>query len=340
MNADELSGFKEKFILSSTLFAFTIVVGTSGYWLIGGGKYSIEDCFYMTVITVATVGYREVVDISGSSVGKLFTVFLIFAGMSVILYFMSNVTAFLIEGDIKEIFRRKKMQKFISKMKDHYIVCGVGRLGLHVVDELHRTGRPSVVIDLDPEKTEAIKEGYPDAGVIVGDATDNDVLMAAGIDRAKGLIAATGHDKDNLVVTLTARQSGPSLRIVTRCNEIKNTDKFRRAGADSVVSSNLIGGLRMAAEMIRPAVVTFLDQMLRGRDKNLRIEEVRIPEGSPVIGDGAGSVKKHAFVLAVMRKDGDYEYNPPDDFTLKEGMAIVFMGSPGDRERLESAVRP
>lgn len=337
MSNSGMQGFRGKFLISLTLFIVTIAIGTVGYWFVGEGQYSLVDCFYMTIITVATVGYREVVDITYSTSGKLFTVLLIFMGMSVILYFMSNVTAFLIEGDIKEIFRRKKMQKYIGKMKDHFIVCGAGRLGWHVVDELHRTGRPVVAVDSDGGVLASLGEHFPDAGTITGDATDGDVLTEAGIGRAQGLIAAAGQDKDNLVLTLTARQVNPALRIVTRCNEIKNIEKFRRAGADSVVSSNLIGGLRMASEMIRPTVVTFLDQMLRDRDKNLRIEELKIT--SAQAGALVGSLRKHALLLAVLRPDGSYEYNPPDGLALKEGMSLIYMGSPEDRARLEGAFR-
>ncbi|MBI4823744.1 MAG: potassium channel protein [Nitrospirae bacterium] len=330
-----ISAFKKKFLLSFSLFILTLTVGTIGYWLIAVEEYPLIDYIYMTVITVATVGYREVIDVTTSTSGKLFTIFLIFAGMSVILYFLSNATAFLIEGDIKEIFWRKKMQKLIGKMKDHYIVCGIGRLGLHVVEELHQTGRQAVVIDNNPARVEEFKERFSNIGVVIADATDSEVLEKAGIAYAGGLIVTTGSDKDNLVITLSARQSCPNLRIVTRCNDIKNTERLKKAGADSVVSSNLIGGLRMASEMIRPTVVTFLDQMLRDRDKNLRVEEIRLTAGSPLIGRQIGGIKRQALILALLGKDGSYAYNPSDEILLEEGMALIFMGSPEDRKKLE-----
>ncbi len=336
MNGDAMTGFKKKFLISFSLFSFTILMGTAGYYLIGKGQYSLMDCFYMTVITVATVGYREVVDIAESAGGKLFTVFLIFSGMSVILYFLSNVTAFLIEGDIKEIFWRKKMQKLIGRLRGHHIVCGTGRLGWHVVEELHLTGRHVVAVDMDTAALNALREKYPAVGIVHGDATDNDVLQEAGIAHASGLVAATGNDRDNLVVTLTARQASASLRIITRCNDIKNTEKLKRAGADSVVSSNLIGGLRMASDLVRPAVVSFLDRMLRDRDKNLRVEEAGVPAGSPLVGKPAGEVKRHVLLLAIQAKDGSYEYNPPDGRTIEEGATFIFMGAPEERTKIES----
>jgi len=330
------SEIRQKLLISSGFFTLTLIAGTIGYWIIGEGRYSIIDCLYMTVITVATVGYREVIDITESTSGKFFTIGLIFAGMSVILYFFSNITAFLIEGDLKEIFRRKKMEKLIEKMKDHYIVCGAGKLGRHIIDELCQTKRQVVVIELDPNITERLSEEFPQIGIIQADATETDTLLEAGIERAKGIIVATGQDKDNLVIILSARQISPSIRIVARCNEIKNTEKLRRAGADSVVSSNLIGGLRMASEMVRPKVVTFLDQMLRDRERNLRIEEITIPEGSPLIGKSIGSLREKALILAVIKKDGSYEYNPNDRYRLEPGITLIFMASPESRISLEN----
>lgn len=334
-----LDEFRKRVLYSFYLFIATLAIGTIGYRIIGGPAYSYMDCFYMTVITVATVGYREVVDITQNDVGKGFTIFLIFAGMSVILYFMSNITAMLIEGDIKEIFWRKKMKKIIEKTKDHYIVCGVGNIGWHVVQELYSTGRALVVVDGEPVKVDALKEAMPDVPIILGDATDTDVLVEAGIERATGIIVATGHDKDNLVITLSARQVSQNLRIITRCNEIKNADKLKKAGADSVVSSSLIGGLRMVSEMVRPAVVTFLDKMLRDKERNLRIEEIAIVEGSQLAGKKAHDLKKYALLLAILHSDGSYQYNPPDDLVLAPGHTLVLMASVEDRCKLESLIK-
>lgn len=336
MIPDPFEGFRHKIRLSFYLFIGILAAGPLGYRVILGDRYSLFDYFYMTVITVATVGYGEVVDLSGSRLGRLFTIFLIFGGMSAILYFLSNVTAFFIEGDLKDVFWRRKMQKFIDGMKDHFIVCGAGQHGLYITEEMTSTKRPVVLIDSSHERVDLMKEKLPAAGLIVGDATDGDILQMAGITRAKGLVAATNNDKDNLVITITARQLSPSLRIVTRCNEMKNAEKLRRAGADSVVSSNYIGGLRIVSDMIRPTVVTFLDRMLRDKDKNLRIEELTIEKGSRLSGTTAASVKSRALLLAVKDKEGRFEYNPPGDRMLEEGMTLIFLVTPEEREKLES----
>lgn len=333
-----ISEFKKKFEISFSLFLIILSSGTLGFWLITGMKNSLFDCLYMTVITVTTVGYGEVVDLSGNPAGRAFAMLLIFSGMSSILYFVSNITAFLIEGNLNEIFWRNKMQKSISGMKGHYIVCGAGTLGEHIIQEFSHTKRPTVVIDISHEKVEHLKEKFPGTGIVHGDSTDNETLSDAGVERAAGLIAATGNDKDNLVITITARQINPELRIVTRANEMKNVEKLRRAGADSVVSSNFIGALRMASEMVRPAVVSFLDTMLRDTEKAYRVEEVTIPEGSPMEGKTALDVKSRVLLLAVQKKEGVYEFNPPDSMRLSGGDVIIFMGRPEEKAMLEGLV--
>lgn len=333
-----LSSFYERLRISLFLFAGVVASGTVGYKLLGGDEYSLLDCFYMTIITISTVGYGEILDIS-SSTARFFTVFLIIIGMGVLLYLVSNVTAFIVEGEMLEIFWRRKMEKVIKKMSNHYIVCGIGRIGLNIVLELCHTRRKVVAVDLEEEKVEDLRRKYPEVPVVKGDAIDNDLLLDAGIERARGIMVATGHDKDNMVITMTARQMNPDIRIVTRCNEMKNHDKLRRAGADSVVSSGLIGGLRMASEMVRPAVVSFLDVMLRDREKNLRVEEATIPEGSKVCGRSVGEIDlrsaSDALLLAVRKRDGHWVYNPKDDFVLNAGMELIIMGSPEDRKRVE-----
>lgn len=292
----------------------------------------------MTVITVSTVGYEEVIDLTGNPAGRIFVIALIFAGMGIILYFVSNVTAFLIDGSLKEIFRRKRMRKMIDEMSGHYIVCGAGTMGSHVAQELVRTGNQAVVIDTEAEHLDRLRQENEDVGLVEGDATENEVLEHAGIARARGLIAATNSDKDNLVITLTARQMRAELRIVSRCSQVAHRDKFLRSGADSVVPMNYIGGMRMASEMIRPDVVSFLDLMLRDKDGKLRIEEVSVPGGSPLEGSPIEAVKARALVLAVLTSGGEYVFNPPETFTLGGGQTIILMGTSEDRKSVEALV--
>ena len=337
-----ISSFKERLLLSIYLFVGIVAVGTFGYKIVVGDEYTLFDCFYMTIITLSTVGYGEMLDLSTHPGGRLFTAFLIILGMGVLLYVVSNITAFIVEGELLKIFWRRKMDKMISGMSGHYIVCGVGRVGYHIVQELRETKREVIAIDTEVDKLENLRNSFKDVPVLSGDGMDDELLKEAAIDRAAGVMVATGHDKDNLVITITARQLNPQLRIVTRCNDMRNLNKLKNAGADSVVSSNFIGGLRMASEMVRPTVVSFLDIMLRDKEKNLRVEEVALPALSPLIGKNVkdSGIKEAAntLLLAIKCSDGEWAYNPKDDFVLREGMELVVMGSPDEKQRLAGFV--
>ena len=228
------------------------------------------------------------------------------------------------------------MQGRINQLNDHYIVCGADGVGTHVARELASTQRPFLVVDTDREKIERFHGGDEGPAYIVGDATDNDTLRKAGIERAHGLFAVTGDDNLNLVISLSARQLNPKVRIVARCEEARNVEKMQRAGADSAVSPTRIGGLRMASEMLRPAVVSFLDVMLRREDEALRIEELAVP--APLVGQPLSTLELHRFrkllLLAVRTGDG-WSYNPPRDYVMQAGETLVFMGSPEERVQLE-----
>ncbi|MDT8316718.1 MAG: potassium channel protein [bacterium] len=337
-----IASYHDKLRHSLYLFITIVSIGTIGYKVVGGSEYSFFDCFYMTIITLSTVGYGEIIDLGHHPGGRLFTVFLIILGMGVLLYVVSNITAFIVEGELLKIFWRRKMDKMINKMNGHYIVCGVGKIGYHIIRELCETNRQAVVIDMDMRKVENIRQSFPNVPAIQGEGIEDDILKEAAIEKAAGIIVATGHDKDNMVITMTARQLNPSLRIVTRCNDQKNMQKLDRAGADTVVSSNFIGGLRMVSELVRPTVVSFLDIMLRDKEKNLRIEEVPLPESSAALGKeiAASGVRNaaNALLLAVKCSDGTWAYNPKDDFILSAGMKLVVMGSPEEKLKLEAFV--
>lgn len=332
-----------RLLLSCALLVGTFIVGTIGYKLLAGNEASLLDCAYMTIITVAGVGFEEVVDLSTHPMGRVFTIFLIVTGMGTILYAISNLTAFIVEGDILLVFRRRRMEKMLEKITNHYVVCGIGRVGRHIVSELVRTDRAVVAIDMAEHPGESFSSEYPDVPVIAGDAVDNEHLLTARIDTAAGLFVATGHDKDNLVITMSARQLNRNLRIVTRCSDAKNHEKLVRAGADSVVSANSIGGLRMASEMIRPTVVSFLDLMLRDQEENLRVEEVTVPEGSRIAGKTVGQLELRSvadvLLLAIKQTNDRWTYNPRDDFEIASGMTLILMGSPENRVKVDRYVR-
>jgi len=326
----------KRLLWASVILFVIVVVGTLGYWLIGERQYSVMDAFYMTFITIATIGYGEIVDLSGNPGGRLFTVFISIAGIGVLAYVATNVTAFLVEGELKDSFRRRKMENRAKNYKEHYLVCGLGSVGSHVVNELDATGRPYVVIDVNGKDSERILESSKSTTFLEGDATDNDVLLKAGISRAKGLFAVTDDDNQNLVICLTARQINPALRIVARCNEPKNTNKLTRAGADAVVSPGLIGGMRIASEMIRPTVVSFIDIMLRDREKNLRVEEVTVPDSfqGKTISD-LGLKKYHHLLLLAVKSNQDWIYNPQDSHIIGPKNTLIIMTDVDGREDLE-----
>lgn len=326
----------KRFLWPIALLVAIIIIGTVGYWSMTGQQYSLLDTFYMTLITISTIGFGEVIDISLIPAARVFTIFIAIAGIGVLFYIITNLTALLVEGELTKSFRRGKMEKKARDLQDHFVICGSGGLGQHIAAELTATRRPYVIIDNDKEAIEKILETGKDKVVIEGDATDNSTLEKAGIDKARGLFSALGDDNHNLVVTLTARQLNPRIRVVTRCNDLKNSDKMLKAGADRIISPFLIGGLRMASEMIRPSVVTFLDKMLRDGEKNLRVEEVGVP-GS-MSGGTIASLRLGRYpsiLLVAVRVGEDWTYNPPADAVIQPGSTLIFIGGPEDRHKLE-----
>jgi voltage-gated potassium channel len=308
-------------------------VGVVGYRIIGGADSGWDDAIYMTANVITTAGFREAIDISHSAGAKLFTVALLIFGAGTVVYSTSIITAFVVEGDLTQGFRRRRMRRAIQEMKDHYIVCGVGATGAAVLRELVKTQRPVVIIEANDERTRRIEEEFPDVPIMVADFTDDQVLLQAGVTRAAGLVICTTIDKDSLVTTITARQLNPGLRIIARAANERSIARIRQAGADGVVAPAMIGGMRMASELIRPSVVTFLDMMLRDTDRNLRLEEVPIGSASTFIGRTLGELDTHVrancLLLAVKRADtGEYLYNPPDDTRVTAGMLLIVMGDP------------
>jgi voltage-gated potassium channel len=323
-------------------FGFIILVtliGVVGFSIIDPSAGLIR-AFFMTAITLTTVGYGEEIPLETDG-ARVFTAVLILFGMGAVLYFVSTGTAFLLEGQLGHVFRRRRMERDLASLRDHHIVCGSGRTARYAAAELATIQRPVVLVVGDDADAARAASELPDVPVVLGDATEDDILMAAGIDRARGLIACTQSDNDNVVVTLTARQLNPSLRIVVRVQDVGHDSKVRKVGADAVVSPQHIGGLRMASELVRPTVVTFLDSMLRDRGLNLRIDEVKIGAESPVIGmalNELGLEKLPHVLLLAVRTGEHWEYNPPRSYKMEAGVVLVFMGSPEDakvlRERL------
>ena len=325
-----------RFIFAGLVLIGVLFVGTIGYWLVGAQQSSLLDSLYMTVITISTIGYGEIVDLADNPGGRVFTIFIALSGIGVLFYILTNITAFVLEGELKDSFWRKKMERMAKNLKDHHIVCGIGTVGVHIVNELDATKRPYVVVDIDRSNMERLPNGSESHVFIEGDATDNNTLLKAGIERAKGLFAVTDDDNQNLVVCLTAKQLNPGVRVVARCHEIRNEQKMRKAGADAVVSPSFIGGLRMASEMIRPTVVSFLDRMLRDKETNLRIEEVSVPDS--LVGQKISELnlgKYPSLLLLAVRTQDDLIHNPSDQYVIQQDNTLIFMGRPEERQKLE-----
>lgn len=313
-----------------------VAIAVIGYRLLGGDKVGFLQALYMAVITLAGVGYGEIVDTSHNPALRIFNMFVVLIGVTLTVYVFSVVTAFLVEGEIRNIFWRRRMERRISELKDHYIVCGLGDTGRYCMDELLKTDTPFVAVENHPDNVQKLQEHgrKDDLLFVIGDAADPAVLDEAGIDRAKGLIAGLPTDKDNLVVTVMARQQNPSLRIVARCTDLKFADRLIKAGANSTVSPNHIGGLRMASEALRPHVVSFLDLMLKETSHTLRVEEIDVPEGGAWVGLSMTDIelrhRYHLLPMAVRTNTGTSEqkfmFDPPDSYHLKAGDVIVVMG--------------
>jgi voltage-gated potassium channel len=325
---------------AGSVLLLILIGGTAGYYFIGHQLYSLLDCLYMTVITIATIGYGEIIDLSASPGGRIFTMLVALAGIGTLTYTFSMVTALIVEGTLTDSFRRKKMEKKIQELSGHQIVCSAERVGIHIVNELAATQRPFVVIENHQEHIDALLERFPEALYVTGDPTDNEVLLKAGVERSAGLFATEDDDNRNLVICLSARHLKPGLRVVAHAREPKNVDKMKRAGATSVISSEQIGGLRMASEMTRPAVVSFLDIMLRDKEKNLRIEEVDLP--AALAGKTILDLKLNRFkdlLLMALRDGSDWVYNPGENQPLTEQSVLIFMGTPEARVKLEKELK-
>ena len=322
--------------LALGMLAAVHIFGTIGYMWLTDGKYSWFDSFYMTFITVATIGFGEIIDMSSNQNARILTVVIGILGAGNLSMLFSIVTVALLETDLNGNLRRRRMEKTITKLKGHYILCGFGRVGRNIARELEATNRHFVGIDEDLERLQDFREKNPGMLYLQGDASDDDILMAAGLTDAKGVFAITGDDSRNLMIVITAKQLKPTIRVVARCQETRNTEKMKKAGADAIVSPDFTGGMRIASAMIRPHVVSFLDEMLKS-EKNLRIEEVPIPAG--FIPKPIGSLKLRSanyVLLAARERNGNWQFNPDKDFLLKPGFTLIAMASAVGRQEIEA----
>lgn len=315
------------------LLALLLCGGTIGYMLIE--ELSLMDSFYMTVITISTVGFQEVHELS--TAGRLFTVALIISGLFIAAFAVTIVSSFVIEGEFRFLVRRRLMENTVANLNNHYIICGAGQTGHHVVSQFKKRGVPHVVIEADRSKVEHII----DIGglAIVGDATTEEDLIKVGIERAKGLVCCLSSDADNVFTVLTARELKPDLLIVSRAIDDKADLKLLKAGADKVVSPNEIGGSRMASLVLRPAVVSFLDVITRAGEVVIDLEEVIVKTGSKLSGQTLADARipeqTGLIVMAVKRKKGETIINPGPATILFDLDALIVLGKAEQVEKLQ-----
>lgn len=353
MAADSSSKLRERIVAATLALLAVFLLGTFGFFALGETylpqhPWSLSDCAFFTVTTITTVGFAELPHLARVPGARVFTVIVLLVGLGVALYCVSAFTTYFIEGEFSKGRLRKKMTRAISALKDHIIVCGVGTTGLHVVEELTATGWPVVAIDVDErhlERAQQLARGL--LPTLQGDASEDAVLERAGIRRARGLVAALTDDKMNLFIVVTARELNPRLKIVAKGVDVKAAEKLRHAGADCVVNPAFIGGSRMVSELIRPQVVEFLDLMLRDKDKNLRIEEVTVPAGSPLCGKplAEAQIRQQTNLLVIALRErplasepGRFLYNPGPETEIAEGMALIVLGETEGVHRLRAAV--
>lgn len=338
---EELIRTRDRLLGVAGLLVACLAAGTLGYRFIEG--WSLFDALYMTVITVGTVGYGETHPLS--TAGRTFTMFLILGGIGLFTYGFSTIAAVIIEGELSEAFRRRRMEKDIAKLSGHYVVVGAGHTGGVICAELKKTGRAFVVVDRDVPSigklAERLGAEFPH---VVGDGTEDDVLRRAGVERAAGAFAVLSTDQDNAFVVLSAKGLNPKARVLACQKTLGVRDKLMRSGADGVVDPEFIGGLRLASEMIRPITVGFLDSMLREKGTHVRFDEVAVPAGSPLVGRPVSEVKGAEggapLLVALVPSGSDrYEINPPAARALAGGDRLVLLGETEAIEALRKRVK-
>ncbi len=328
---------KRNLIIAFSALVCVFLTGVVGYTITERNHaqedWSVFDSIFMTVITLTTVGYD---DGDMSPPGRVFTVFLLIGGFGVCAYSISSATAFIIEGQLHEIFRRRKMRNSIDRLSNHYIICGLGDTGVHSLDELLQMEVDFVGIEREDSRIAQLLETR-DFLYVAGDATDDEVLNRAGVDRARGLISSLSRDQDNLFTVLSAKQLNPNLRVVSKAVEDNSPPKLLKAGAADVVLADQIGGVRLASRVMRPDVVDFLDLMIKHQETT-RFTQSVIRKDSQLIGLtlGEASIQERTglVTVAIRIRDGRFEYNPAAESGLEQGDAIIVIADIGQLQKL------
>lgn len=327
-----------RYLSIAILIIITILLGgTLGYRFIEG--WSLFDSLYMTVITITTVGYGEIYQLSRE--GRIFTVFLILSSLGVMGYILRGIAQTIIAGQLRSILGRRKLEKRVKRLKEHFIVCGYGRIGSFIAREFKREDVPFVVVEMDPERIMLLEEDrFP---YVEGNATEDEILTRAGVQKARGLIAAVRSDADNLYITLSARSLNPNLYILSRADEEGAERKLLSAGANWVVSPYLMGAARMVSAMLRPNVVEFIDLVVQRKHLELQLEEIAVEDdarfkGKPLSESG---IRRDlgVIVVAIKKTSGDMIFNPSSETVIERGDILIVLGQRKHLEMLEQLVR-
>jgi len=313
-----------------------VVIGTLGYVAFG---FPLLDAMYQTVTTISTVGFREVHPLSTGA--QIFTMGLILGGVGTVLYSFTVLLEGVVEGQIQEVLGRRRMDRQIAQMAGHVIVCGFGRVGRNLAHYVSAAGQDIVVVENDPARA-ATAQGT--VHVVRGDATSDEILREAGIERARVLVTALNTDADNLFVTLTARSLRRDLFIVARARVESSEPKLAQAGADRVVNPQGIGGARMAAFVLQPHVAEFLDVVMHDGSLEFRLEEVALPQGSPLAGKSLREAhirdSTGALILALRDSGGEFTMNPAPETVLCAGQILISIGTEAQLKALAAATQP
>lgn len=333
--------FIPRFLWTLLALAALGVIGTVGYVFIEG--QSLGDSLYMTAITVSAVGYQEVFELSRT--GRVFTMLLLMGGITWLGFWFANLTSLIVELDLKDALRRRRTMKEIEKMRDHVVICGGGRTGRQVAQELETMASEYVIVERSLDTIEELKEYLPKAHIVEGDATHDHVLMEAGLLQAMGLVTCLSQDTDNLFVCLSARDLAAKLKIVARAYEEETIDKLYRAGADHVVSPNVSSAIRMASVLLRPSAVSFLDIATRSSHHlALRMEQMVVGAHSSVAGTTLQKARipqrTGLVVIAVRKKDQphDFVFNPVADTRLNAEDEVIVLGTEEQIDLLREVV--
>lgn len=309
-----------------------LFLGSLGYvWI---EEWNLFDALWMTVITLTTVGYSEVRPLTQA--GRAYTMVLMLAGIGIMFYIITGLAKIIVEGEIRDALGKRKLQRTIKKLHDHYIICGYGRIGEIIARQLKERHIPFVVVENQPELVLDLEElGY---NILVGDATKEEVLLEAGIERAKGLIAVVSSDANNVFIVLTARSLNPNVFIVARAADPGSQQKLLRAGADRVESPYELGGRKMAQTILRPNVVTFIDLAMK-EDVDLSMEEIPVAATSPLVGtalkDSGIRQKLNTIIVSIKRANGDMIFNPSPGTQIDAGDTLIALGMRQNLDSLE-----